>query len=521
MKNLICPYCFEPFTDEEVHFRSEYVSPDEFPFPEGYDDIQDFRTRYRGSDRDQLLEAYDVWEVFRPAISPKYEKFWAGFSEKKDQFKTTEKEPAAKYFGVEPYKRPVLDPGSPVHQKFLRPQKDGFFIRDENGMVSQIQLKTGEKCNRRVCPHCHNPLPDGYGAHRVRFVSVIGITGAGKTVYFSQLLKRMDKYAFAIGMSSTTTTASVQNFLEQNGVEKQKPLPTSTPLREMQQPLFYDMTYSVSSTHKETETLVLYDVPGEVFDPKKMALLPLYAPYIQHADGLILLISPDQFEVVAQLHEETRQLSDAQTALQAIHSTVVGGGTEKCTRPLAICVAQADQPRIQAVLSPSLRDKLLSDARSITGRDGRPASFFNGNDYNLLYTELQDFILNADPVLDNTAHTNYLHYSYFAFTALGCEVKRNEEQGFDYPVGPVLPKRIEEPLYWLLYKLGYMGTQGIPLSDPLCYPNCHSYEGPDPLPEDHQYVEGRRWFFFPHKIPATHICHKCGHHWVQEEGGQG
>ena len=73
MKNLICPYCFEPFTDEEVHFRSEYVSPDEFPFPEGYDDIQDFRTRYRGSDRDQLLEAYDVWEVFRPAISPKYE----------------------------------------------------------------------------------------------------------------------------------------------------------------------------------------------------------------------------------------------------------------------------------------------------------------------------------------------------------------------------------------------------------------------------------------------------------------
>ena len=63
----------------------------------------------------------------------------------------------------------------------------------------------GKPTYRRVCPYCHNPLPMGFGKHRVKNISIIGITGAGKTVYISQLLKGMTEYAAKSGLGAFFT----------------------------------------------------------------------------------------------------------------------------------------------------------------------------------------------------------------------------------------------------------------------------------------------------------------------------
>ena len=149
--------------------------------------------------------------------------FWRRFNG------TTEYNPSDVVLGVKAYYRKVISPKNPEHQKYLKIQPDGtYFIRDNLGMVSQIELFTGEKCNRRVCRYCHNPLLTNYGKSPVKFITVIGITGAGKTIYLSQILKKMEAYITKGGLSATFKNTGVLNFIENNGVAVNKALPGST-----------------------------------------------------------------------------------------------------------------------------------------------------------------------------------------------------------------------------------------------------------------------------------------------------
>ena len=52
-----CPYCFASISDNHVHFRSYRVNTGENPeIPDDYDDAQDFQTRYRGANKDDILQ---------------------------------------------------------------------------------------------------------------------------------------------------------------------------------------------------------------------------------------------------------------------------------------------------------------------------------------------------------------------------------------------------------------------------------------------------------------------------------
>ena len=65
---------------------------------------------------------------------------------------------------------------------------------DADGMVDSVVEFYGMETTERICPHCHNPLPPNYGKYKVHFIATVGITSSGKTVYLSQLLRRMDEY---------------------------------------------------------------------------------------------------------------------------------------------------------------------------------------------------------------------------------------------------------------------------------------------------------------------------------------
>ena len=240
---IICPYCFnsanggKPVSDEDVMFRSERVNHGEPEFiPDEYDTIEDFSHRYTGSDKDELLRRYNDWNFFAEEADPVYENFWAKFDG------TTEVNPTDDFLQVKAQNRRVIDPKDPYHQYYLKKQADGgFFIRDAQGMVTQIELTTGEKCHRRVCRFCHNPLPENYGKNPVKFAAIIGITGAGKTVFLAQLLKYMKQYVAKVGLNAVVSNVSVRIFSEKNKVEANEPLPGSTPKQKLQQPLFYEL----------------------------------------------------------------------------------------------------------------------------------------------------------------------------------------------------------------------------------------------------------------------------------------
>ena len=549
---ITCPYCFRKMMDEEVLFRSEKVNLGECDLiPDDYDDIDDFVARYNGADKDSILTQYRDWEFFAETIDPVYEAFWENFNG------TTEFNPADEILRVKAYRRRIIDPSDISHRRYLKRQNgDDYFIRDDQGMVSQIELYTGEKCNRRVCKHCHNPLPDNYGKNTVKFVTVIGITGAGKTVYLSQLLQKMKTYAVKAGLSAVVTNASVRTFLEKNVIAAAEPLPGSTPATQLQQPLFYEMVRDAKEHGKITETFVLFDVAGEVF--KENSLINKFAPFVEHVDGVIVLIDPMQFEVVGGVANEGVTLDEPVVVLDAVQNIVTRGNVnEKCDIPFAVCISKADTEVVQRVLSDDLSAMLLDDVHGVKDTSGFNLPLFNAKEYNPILNELYSFVQNNELVLAQQMQTNYSRYAYFAFTALGCDVgtfkkfrdheyerikkecKENKlripsqyveiENGeypdmcfesnstglveYKCPIGPVLPKRVEEPLLWLFHKLGYIDVNE-PIDDPsipkVPCPQCGSIKTEDVPEDEREYTTG--WGPFKKKHYINRRC-ECGYCW--------
>lgn len=509
---ITCPYCFRKMLDCEVLFRSEKVNQGEPDIlPDEYDDMEDFQARYRGPDKEKILSKYYDWEFFAETEDPVYEAFWANFNG------TTEYNPADEVLRVKAYRRRIIDPTRQAHQKYLKKQDNGdYFIYDDQGMVTQIELVTGETCNRRVCRHCHNPLPDNYGKHTVKFATVVGITGAGKTVYLSQLLKRMKTYAVKVGLSAIVNNTGVRTFLENNAILANEPLPGSTPATRFQQPLFYEMVRDAKEYGRVTETFVLYDVAGEVFTSS--SLVNKFAPFVEHADGVIVLIDPMQFDVVSGVMNHGNRLDEPATVLDIMQTIWCRNrDNEKCDIPFAVCISKADTQAVQNVLSENLKRMLLDDVRGIKDESGFNRPLFNAQEYNPILNELYKFIQSNELVLAQQMQTNYSTYAYFAFTALGCDVgegTRPNGDKYQFPVGPVLPKRVEEPLLWLFHKLGYIGVN-VPIDDPtkpkVPCPNCNSLDTED-IPEDEQYVTSG-WGPFKKRLHVTRRCRCCGYCW--------
>ena len=66
---ITCPYCFHVMQDDEVWFRSEYISEknelDDI-IPEDFEDIDEFKQYYTGEDIADILARYEEWAFFQP-----------------------------------------------------------------------------------------------------------------------------------------------------------------------------------------------------------------------------------------------------------------------------------------------------------------------------------------------------------------------------------------------------------------------------------------------------------------------
>lgn len=501
---ITCPYCFKTMADDEVLFRSDRVSLGESNIlPETYIDVKDFIIRYQGKDKEAILAKQEEWDFFQPQEDPVYESFWKPFGG------TTEINPADAKLGVMAYRRKVIDPNNPKHQKYLQKQPDGSFFVREQGMVVAVYLNSGECCRRRVCRHCHNPLQINYGKTEVKFATVIGITGAGKTVYLSQLLKRISTYVAKAGWTVWQNAPSIRVFGENNVIKVGQPLPRSTPASSLQQPLIFSMDKMINGNNKISKTFVLYDVAGEVFTSPD--LVDKFAPFIKHADGAIVLIDPNQFESINVINEKEKALDNPKAALEAIHGAVIDADdiNSKCKIPFAICLAKADKPGVQQVLGDDLKELLRQDV------EGSDEGGFNARQYAPIAKKLTAFVQREQRDLDLALRNSFSVYSYFAFTALGCDVKETKEGNntISTPVGPILPKRIEEPLLWLLYRLGFIERNG-PIPGEVYCPNCGSPSNEDLSGQGLVKYAGRKLFRKVYE-PINRRCLDCGEEWLE------
>ena len=608
-----CPYCFKDVADNEVHFRAPYASNGEFQWPDNnyYESVEDFRERYVGDAKSkaETLRQYEEWTFFAPRDDELYEEFWSGYGKvyTEDSLSNSPSLPRKrrvlnpsnlehqKYLKPQPRKNPPKDAGGPTDDKPSAPEPSAekYLLTDNDGMVAEIQLRSGQRCDQRVCPFCHNPLPNDYGKYHTKFIVVVGGDGSGKTVYLSQLLKNMGKNMVKNGMIANVRAAGTVTFLRNHPVKLNKELPAPTTVKQFEQPLYYELVSNADDFTQRINTIVLYDVSGEVYVDRYHLNVKHYAPFLLYADGVIVLLEPNQFPDLALLNggekkaeseeeegsywempasDETPEveLMTPTELLGSIYKVVSSesaprreihlpaapdapatgwkfpkggkkaeplkpipnperkiGELPKCETPIAVCLSKSDMKSVKEGLGDELYQLIYTDMEGIRGSDGFYLPQFNAREYNPLQEGLAKYFHEHDITLDQSLHTNYTKYAYFAVSALGCPVEtrwdEDEERMIQCPVGPeIAPRRIEEPLLWLLHELGYTGAnERIRYLGARRCKSCGSYETEKYAPpKKNWFMRMIAWIaehiFRQRKPKPNFICKKCGYAWHED-----
>ncbi len=517
-----CPYCFEEFNDNEVHFRVPTVNdPDTSVLPDWCESIEDLMDSPRMSDekKNEIVKLYWEKNFYGPQSDEKYDNFWNNFDGG-----TTE--PVSHNHRYPPYRKRIIVPSR--DRRFMKPYNkerpdslDSYFRHDRVGsdteetFVSEIKLFDDTECSERVCPHCHNPLPNLYGAYPVKFISIVGITHSGKTVYLSQFLKYFTDLLPEVGYQVPLFTPALTAFVANNRIAVKEKLPAGTPPKSFQQPVICDI-----SDEKQRYTLVLYDVAGELFDVENYtaAEVSKFAEFIRNSDAIMMLIDPMQFSKLWEaLPLEEKVLASPNTAINTLNH-VLGASLKPI--PFAACISKCDE--IYEVMKDEYVRILKSDYQGIPRKD-RPhimQTIFNAEQINSYEEYLSDYVFQNNKAFDGLLATCFDDYSYFALSALGCSVDKETSA----PIGPISPKRIMDPFYWIMYKLGLIGA-----SDGVYNPNGHQCMNPDcqkrtttKLKEPYSFESG---FLFKKKTHIfTHYCSAChcyfnpesGDYWIDE-----
>lgn len=276
-KEITCPYCFEKFAHDEVCFRKKGVKNDT---PDHIDE--------------------------------KLRKFWVT----EYGYKNLEQVKGMK-------KNDYEDKVFSLKDKDMYDEKnvqrgEGGFIDRISGLYDLDIYK--DDTYFKLCPHCHNKLPTYYGQYSVITISILGVTKSGKTVYLTELLNKLQETLsrLEITMSDFFVPANAPNYTSFANLSQNAPLPLNT--TDFQQPIFVNIEKTVARNGKSGKkclaTLVFYDIAGEKCI--KTTDLDKYAKFLRKSQGIIMLMDPNQFSKMKDVSSYEDD-SNVETILKAIY----------------------------------------------------------------------------------------------------------------------------------------------------------------------------------------------------------
>lgn len=434
-EDIVCPYCFKSFKHFEVEFRSEkyFNNEEEIETVLG----KSLSEMQMNGDKEGI-NTYNRYKHLLKGQHEEYTNFWHRHS----NGMTTEIDSRRRSRDDIPaWELPIID--ETLIEKFIT-DNDGFVT----GCVEKIKHT---ETSARVCPHCRNPLPKGYGKYEVKRIAIIGVTGSGKTVYISQLLKNMGGikgFMNKVGLATFPTTTNEKLFISKNAVEMGEKLPVGTTPETLVQPMFFDVAdYKDGKT--KYHTIVLYDIAGEncqdiIHEDGTITSaansMQKFGSFVTNANGLILLIDPRQMDMV----ESSKKVPEADEVIKTLHNVLAKDNDNRSQIPIAICFAKSDEaPAIQQITNN------LSNNQVNYCDEG-----FDAKSYNQLEEKLA--IMMRQYSLHTALKTQFKYFNYFAISAIGCDVDKNTNAPTTIPN----PKRIEEPIFWLFKHFGFIESNG-------------------------------------------------------------
>ena len=351
--------------------------------------------------------------------------------------------------------------GIPVESRhFFKGKPFGLFSSEPKPSKCD---KCGKQSSRFVCPHCHNWLPTDMIKDGAEIISIVGAPNSGKTVYFFNLMRQLQKKASSLGISVTVQdegpdptkkTSVIYKGMVKKMYEDNE-LPPKTPVIEGERPIPLIFKVSNEKAGKKggkSIYIVFYDTPGEAFQDREQ--MDRMADHVSNSAGILLFIDPYNIKKLTGTLQSASE-EEIVTGSELENENVLNSLLQKVNRkesedkPFAIVFSKID-----AVLD-GLSAERAGGLATILDLD-RNSSFLKTKKFNL--SEI-DQISNALEEMSEEWDVEYIksqvnekykeeNIKMFAVSSLGSQPK-------DGRIIDLNPYRVMDPLIWILYKIGF------------------------------------------------------------------
>lgn len=351
--------------------------------------------------------------------------------------------------------------GIPVESRhFFKGKPFGLFSSEPKPSKCD---KCGKQSSRFVCPHCHNWLPTDMIKDGAEIISIVGAPNSGKTVYFFNLMRQLQKKASSLGISVTVQdegpdptkkTSVIYKGMVKKMYEDNE-LPPKTPVIEGERPIPLIFKVSNEKAGKKggkSIYIVFYDTPGEAFQDREQ--MDRMADHVSNSAGILLFIDPYNIKKLTgtlQSASKEKIVTGSELENENVLNSLLQKVKEKESedKPFAIVFSKID-----AVLD-GLSAERAGGLATILDLD-RNSSFLKTKKFNL--SEI-DQISNALEEMSEEWDVEYIksqvnekykeeNIKMFAVSSLGSQPK-------DSRITNLNPYRVMDPLIWILYKIGF------------------------------------------------------------------
>ncbi|MCL2405147.1 MAG: hypothetical protein FWC92_06335 [Defluviitaleaceae bacterium] len=391
---IVCLYCFRNFDHNEVVFRAADIIDED-----GY-----------RAEPDRLLEAHRARFNMSPmgAIAP------------------------------------VLNPDD-------YSEKNKGYLR---GILTTLYDRYNNPTSTRLCPYCHNDLLPSAGLSPSTVISIVGGSKVGKSSYFASLVHTLKTVTshnfdmFCTPINNETGRKFKIKYEEpfmQNGY-----FPSHTPGEVYQEP--YVFTFSFADETKPELNIAFIDIADE--GATGSANMDIYAAYMRNSSAMIFLVDPLQFRDVShKIHilnninfNPSMIASDTtQVLVSLVENYIYKQANGTCSIATAAVLTKTD---LLVALGHS--GEYIHPRSNLFARYSHH-NIFNLSQFDAINYEVDAFLHMVDPNLRNALKRRFANLGFFGVSALGAHPELISKQ-----LASFAPARVDEPLLWILYKLGYI-----------------------------------------------------------------
>jgi hypothetical protein len=302
-------------------------------------------------------------------------------------------------------------------------------------------------------------------------LAIVGARNAGKSNYFGVLINALEgRYGREVGFSMFAQDTFFVDELRPISSRKlyerrygsrlfsSQPMaldstPEAAANPDILIPLIYRVQFPLQAGQEATHPfshfraldLVIFDAAGE--DLKDTVTRQQFARYITAASGIIFLMDPFALPGIAELlprNMRTRlpQQGDAREVIQGTINLFESNGLRADRKiPVPVAVAFTKSDMLEGIV----------DSTSPILRDSHHQGGFDEGDCQECSQEVEDYLHKwGCSDLCDLVKSRFENSQLFAVSALG------QMPGQDLRLGAISPRRIADPLLWLLWSRGYI-----------------------------------------------------------------